>query len=614
MGDDGRTPIASETSGGAGADENALLRALSIVHRTRYVTAEKLSKARIAETVLGLVPEAVAMSHRMLPIQWDAASRTLSVVAADPTPAALGAARAAAGAQHVQAYVALPQAVDAAIRRFYRGDATAFAALELGRPRAGASVDPAAPSAEFWNEHTQPIQAPPPEARITTELRGGERRDVWLVPVEAYLETLKVLVSVSEMGSASWRQGHAAEVARKARRVGMRIGLGERELSELTVAAYLHDVGKPDEPHLTLLGIATVPDQRALAERVWATPARLLEGAQLLPGVVNALNSLYERADGQGLPRRRRGRDIPLAARILAVIDAYVDLTVNPFGAAGGNVADRDAAFTTLRRHADALFDANLIEILYQVLSGDDLRQRLLGERPRVLLADPDAESTSLLELKLIAEGFEVRVARSSNEALRAMAQWTPDLVVSEVALAPVNGFVLLEEARKHPRTTQVPFFFVSERVAAADLDHAFAIGAADYLAKPYAVDVLLVKARRFVQDRARAREAASGRRVVGSLAEMAVSDVIEVLAKGRKTGALKLKGTYTGDVWLDAGKIVHAACPPDASGQEALFRLLPLREGEFTFEAGASPPLRSIDAATEWLLLEGLRRIDEGA
>lgn len=631
-------------------DESAVLRAISIAHRTRYVTAEKLAKARIPEAVLGLIPEPVATMHQLLPIQYDATSRTLSVVLADPKPEVIAAARGSAGAAEVRAYVALPESVEAGIRRFYRGDVTAFASLEARSARRTAEVQaqsartdsreistlpPTAPSsaaaspsvtavpaptlgptAEFWRETTQPIPMPIEPSRTTTaELRVKPAPETWGVPIEAYLETLKVLVSVSEMGMASWRQGHAAEVARSARRVASRIGLSERELHELTLAAYLHDIGKPEEPHLTLLGIATVPDQRALAERVVSTPAKLLEGAQLPPAVLQTLGSIYERADGQGLPRRRRGRDIPLGARILALVDAYTELTLNPFGAAGGNVADRDAAIATLRRHVEVLFDGNLVEILHQVISGDDLRQRLLGERARVLIADPDAEATSVLELKLVAEGMEVRVARTSNEALRAMAQWTPDLVVSEVGLGAVDGFALLEESRRHKRTMQVPFFFVSERAAAADLDRGFALGAVDYLAKPYAVDVLLVKVRRLVQDRARAREAASGRRVVGSLAEMAAGDVVEVLAKGRKTGALRLRGgAGAGDLWLDAGKIVHAAWPPDTAGQEALWKLLRLRDGEFTFDAGAPAPTRSIDAPTEWLLLEGMRRLDEGS
>ena len=136
----------------------------------------------------------------------------------------------------------------------------------------------------------------------------------------------------------------------------------------------------------------------------------------------------------------------------------------------------------------------------------------------------------------------------------------------------------------------------------------------------PVALDVLSVKVKRLVAERARARDAAPGRRVVGSLAEMPVPDVVEVLAKGKKTGALRLSPAVVGhampprgDVWLECGKIVHASCPPALAGQEALFTLLRLREGEFAFEAGVPAPTRSIDAPTEWLLLEALRRFDEG-
>jgi response regulator RpfG family c-di-GMP phosphodiesterase len=678
-------------------DETTLLRVISIAHRTSYVTIEKLAKARLPQEVLERVPADVAAAHQMVPLQFDGVSGTLSIVASDPTENAIAAARTASGATRVRAYVALPQAVDAAIRRFYLGEVGAFTLLEAQAaaayetptnplaatrsrpsqpslqalslpamatpthasvPAPASGPTPAPPSrratgtvggpmtfrpsgsfvapapgvdfdvdSDFNRPESTRRASPPPavglfssevfevETRSTQEIRKSAASELPGVPMDAYQETLKVLVSLAEMGSASWRQGHAAEVARQARRVGLRIGLGERELTELTIAAYLHDIGKPDEPHLTLLGLSIAPDQRAIAEKVHAAPGRLFAGAQLPEASLAALGAIYERVDGNGLPRRRRGREIPLGARILALVDAYVDLTANPFGAAGGNVAQPEGALATLGRHKDTLFDANLVDILGQVISGDDLRHRLLGDRARVLLADSDAEATSMVELKLVAEGYEVRSARSSSEALRAMAQWMPDLVVCEVDLAPADGFGLLEEARRHPRTAEIPFFFLSERAAASDLDRGFALGAADYLTKPVALEVLLVKVRRLVAERARARDAAPGRRVVGSLAEMSVADVVEVLAKGKKTGALHLTPPppgLRGDVWLDAGKIVHAAAPSAASSQEALYALLRIRAGEFAFEAGVPAPTRSIDAPTEWLLLEALRRIDE--
>jgi CheY-like chemotaxis protein len=183
--------------------------------------------------------------------------------------------------------------------------------------------------------------------------------------------------------------------------------------------------------------------------------------------------------------------------------------------------------------------------------------------------------------------------------------------VVTEVKLEPTDGFALVEETHRQKRTEAVPFLFLTERASAADIDRGFALGAIDYLTKPVPLDVLAVKVRRFVADRARQRDAAPGRRVVGSLAEMPCADVVEILTKGKKTGALRLAGR--GDVFLDGGRVVHAACPPDKSGQEALFALLRVREGEFAFEAGVPAPTRSIDAATEWLLLEALRRVDEG-
>ena len=604
-------------------DESSLLRAMGLGHGTRYVTHQTLAAARLAPTLASIVPEELARQHGVCPIKLEA-DGTLRLVARAPSRALTEHMEALPGVERSVFYVALDRTVDAAIARLYRDDDSGFR-----EPEPVFQVvedDPTGrltgPRVTDYDENTVTGEITAlvglPAASVENLGLAADKSGAapvassagWQVPAESLVETVKVLVSVAEMQGGTWRKGHSAQVARHALGLGARIGLDDYDLAMLELAAYLHELGKPDDPHLTLLGISKVPDQRALADKVWSTPLELLENAKLPIEVVETLGSLYEQVDGHGLPQQRKERGIPTLARILSVVDAYVELTTNPFGAAGGKLKTQARAMDVLRPHGGTLFDANLVEILDQTTSGHDLRARLLGERPRLLVADPDPESSAVLELKFVAAGFEVRVARASTEVLPVIEGWQPDLLVCEVALEPDSGFTVVERLRARPAHADLPVYFVARRAPAADVERGFALGAADYLRKPVTPEVLITKARRTIATRAHPSHPV--RTVAGSLAEMSVADIVEVLGKGKKSGTLHLKGASgQGDIYLDDGLIVHARADK-TQGPEGFWALLRVTTGEFTFEAGTRPPARTIDKPTEWMLLEGMRRLDE--
>jgi putative nucleotidyltransferase with HDIG domain len=117
---------------------------------------------------------------------------------------------------------------------------------------------------------------------------------------------------------------HAVEVARLSRLVGMELGFNEAELEALVQGALLHDLGK--------LGVADAILERpgALTEDEWAAikrhpeiGARMLEPIESLSGAVPVLRHHHERPDGTGYPDGLEGEQIPLAAHIVAAVDAY---------------------------------------------------------------------------------------------------------------------------------------------------------------------------------------------------------------------------------------------------------------------------------------------------
>src|SRR6185503_19444114 len=99
-----------------------------------------------------------------------------------------------------------------------------------------------------------------------------------------------------------------------------------------------------------------------------------------------------------------------------------------------------------------------------------------------------------------------------------------------------------------------------------------------------------------------------------GSLSEMSLPDVVQVLWHGRKTCALRIQAKgQGGEIHFADGQIVNAVWGP-LSGENAFYKLLTLQEGDFRLDPSFKPTTRVIKDSPESLLLEGMRRLDEAA
>jgi len=184
------------------------------------------------------------------------------------------------------------------------------------------------------------------------------------------------------------------------------------------------------------------------------------------------------------------------------------------------------------------------------------------------------------------------------------------DLILSEVEIEPVDGFGFLQRIGADPRTKSVPLIFVSERSDAADVNRGFELGAADYIVKPYNPELLLAKVRMALAKKP--AQAADKRGVSGSLQEMSLPDILQILSAGQKTGALRVQYSEgLGEIFLDHGQIVQATYGGQ-SGESAFYAMLPRVEGQFDLDPNAPIPPRAINMSTEGLMLEAMRRFDE--
>jgi response regulator RpfG family c-di-GMP phosphodiesterase len=324
---------------------------------------------------------------------------------------------------------------------------------------------------------------------------------------------------------------------------------------------------------------------------------------------LGAVEHMYERYDGKGFPDGAAGKDIPLAARLLAICDTYADLTQNPRNPFRKVLSPQEAC-AALARYKDTIFDPNLVDLFRSTVLDEDLKARLLANRSQALLVDRDPEETTVLELRMIEQGFVVKTARSPEQALEILAEGETDLVVGEIDLGPSDGLALLTEARKHPWGKDVPWVVYTRRQERAVAQRAFDLGVLDFVNKPASADVFVAKLKAMLDQRATPR---TTRGVSGSLREMGLPDMVQVLFHGRKSGRLKIRAREgAGEIHFVEGSVVDALWG-ELRGESAFYAMLRLSDGEFALDPTFEAPNRVIHASSEALLLEGMRRLDEG-
>lgn len=645
--------------------EQDVLKALAAVYKTRFVSTERLAKAQIDRQLVDLLPRKTAERYSIAPILYDTQHATLSVVTADPDNVqAIEEVKLVARVRNVTAFVARAAAVHALVRKIYHNDASAFAALErISGPQWPGVVDPferqhvtgelgAAQLKKLAHSgplHPQTIDleldagTPPPQQHARQPATGAPKKLPSLAPppmldlpqpgvpnvhvpatpaphpapserpppgatMQQWLETLNVLVSLLENNRADLR-GHSSQVARLSRKFCERLGLAERDADEIVAAAYLHDLGKASSYHLTALNVAEYDGHKVAAEKSYLTPSRLMAGVKLPDATVRALNHMYERFDGKGFPDAMAGKEIPLGARVVAITDTYADLTQNPRNPYRKTLKPVEAS-DVLAKYKGAIFDNNLVDIFRHVVTGDDLKAKLLANRGSALIIDPDPEETTVLELRMIEQGFEVMIARTADQAIKALTEQEFELVISEVDLQPIDGFALMERAQQIDGARNATWVFLSSNTDRESIDRGFALGATDYVEKPVKAEILVAKLRKMMEQGSATRTAARG--VSGSLEEMGFPELVQILAQGRKTGALKIRSAGdAGEIHFVGGDIYQAAWGRQR-GEDAFYAMCRLRTGEFSLDPNFKAEQRAIQTSAEGMLLEGMRRMDE--
>jgi uncharacterized protein (TIGR02266 family) len=202
--------------------------------------------------------------------------------------------------------------------------------------------------------------------------------------------------------------------------------------------------------------------------------------------------------------------------------------------------------------------------------------------------------------------------ARDGKEALRLARAEGPHLIILDVMMPELDGFQVATLLKQDPATAQIPVIFVSALGAPRDKVRGLNLGAEDYLAKPIHAEELRARVQMVL------RRAQPSQREVplasGQLEAMNVLSLVQSFEGERRTARLLLaREDARGEIAFEEGRITRAA-QGTRKGKAAVYQLLTWQKGTFQMAPAkaSSQAGEEVDAPTQVLLMEGMRRLDE--
>ena len=213
---------------------------------------------------------------------------------------------------------------------------------------------------------------------VSIKRKAEENRRLYKELRDTYQNTIRAFAAAIDLKDA-YTKGHSDRVARYSEAIAREMGVDGRELEQISVAAYLHDIGK------IVVDRAIINNPRPLTEREFKElNTHVVTGYEILSSINRPWNEIaymtkchHERVDGKGYPQGLRGDEIPLGARIVNVADSFdAMMTDRPYRSR----LSLEATLGELKRHTRHQFDPGVVWAFCRLVM-----KEITGETPRVL-------------------------------------------------------------------------------------------------------------------------------------------------------------------------------------------------------------------------------------
>lgn len=190
---------------------------------------------------------------------------------------------------------------------------------------------------------------------------------------ELFIGSMRAFVAAVD-AKDPYTRGHSERVAAHSRTISRYLGLGSEEQHRIWVGALLHDVGKigVEDRILRKGGVLSSEEYEQMKQHP-AIGAEILSRIEQLREMIPAIRWHHEAWNGQGYPDGRKGEQIPVMARIVAVADTFDAITTSrPYQRA----YEVEFALETIRKLAGTRFDAKVVTAFLRAVDAGEVQLR----------------------------------------------------------------------------------------------------------------------------------------------------------------------------------------------------------------------------------------------
>lgn len=210
----------------------------------------------------------------------------------------------------------------------------------------------------------------------------------------------------------------------------------------------------------------------------------------------------------------------------------------------------------------------------------------------KILVVDSEEQVALILRLKLHQIGFEVASFGNSADALRAIPQVKPDLIVSEMILPGLDGIDFVKRVKMNPETAHIPFVFLSSSRDVEKKILALSLGAAAVFAKPLFVEDFAENLKEILGEyEAKDVPEEEGNTLEGDISDISALNIIGIMLENRSSGEVKISSSddRNGTIFCENGNIVRVevAGSGNRDGMEELYKIISWPDGTFSANYG---------------------------
>ncbi len=122
--------------------------------------------------------------------------------------------------------------------------------------------------------------------------------------------------------------------------------------------------------------------------------------------------------------------------------------------------------------------------------------------KPSVLLVDDEPNIVLSLEFLMKQAGYDVRIARDGDGALNAVRERAPDIILLDVMTPGLDGYEVCQTIRANPAWNDVRIVMLTAKSREVEREKGLALGADDYITKPFSTRELVDRVKRMLADR----------------------------------------------------------------------------------------------------------------